>query len=113
RTARPTTTPPARIRGSIAPPFDAALHRADHDRPRREVLDHDHAGAGRDGVRGVGGVGVEGLAATPDGDHDLADLVGPDGAGHAPDLPDHLLVGQPGPRFLVPRRAASRRPYLA
>src|SRR4029453_1328596 len=113
RTARPTTTPPARIRGSIAPPFDAALHRADHNRPRREVLDHDHAGAGRDGVCGVGGLGLEGLAAPPDGDQHPAALVRADGAGHASDLPDHLLVGHPDPHFPVSCRAASRRPYLA
>src|SRR5215213_11173202 len=113
RTARPTTTPPARIRGSIAPPFDAALHGADHDGPWREVLDHDDAGAGRDGVLGVGGVGVEGLGAAADGDHDLADPLGPDGTGHPPDLPDHLLVGQPDPRLPWSCRAASRHRYLA
>src|SRR4029453_17473683 len=113
RTARPTTMPPARIRGSIAPPFDAALHGADHDGPWREVLDHDDTGAGRDGVRGVGGVGVEGLAAAADGDHDLADPFGSDRAGHASDLPDHLLVGQPDPRSPLSRRAASRHRYLA
>src|ERR687897_3889394 len=113
RTTRPTTTPPARIRGSIPPPFDAALHGADYDGPWREVLDHDHAGAGRDGVRGVGGVGVEGLAAAADGDHDLADPLGADGAGHPSDLPDHPLVGQPDPRSPVSRRAASRHRYLA
>src|SRR5215212_1773819 len=112
RTTRPTTTTPARIRGSIAPPFDAALHGADHDGPWREVLDHDDAGAGRDGVLGVGGVGVEGLAAAADGDHDLAHPFGADRAGHAADLPDHLLVGQ-DPRFPVSRRAASRQRYLA
>src|SRR5919199_3896286 len=82
RTTRPTTTPPARIRGSIAPPFDAALHGADHDGPRREVLDHDHPGPGGDGVLGVGRVGVEGLAAAADGDHDLADPLRGDRAGH-------------------------------
>src|SRR5215207_3024870 len=113
RTTRPTTTAPARIRGSIALPFDAALHRADHDGPWREVLDDDHAGAGRDGVLGVGGVGVEGLAAATDGDHDLADPLGADGARDPADLPDHLLVGQPDPRFPVSRRAASRHRYLA
>src|SRR5512133_2872072 len=113
RTARPTTTMPARIWGSIASPFDAALHGADHDGPWREVLDHDDAGAGRDGVLGVGGIGVEGLAAAADGDHDLAHPFGPDRAGHAADLPDHLLVGQPDPRFPVSRRAASRHRYLA
>src|SRR5512132_1096208 len=113
RTTRPTTAPPARSRGSIAQPFDAALHRADHDGSWREVLDHDHAGAGRDGVLGVGGVGVEGLAAATDGDHDLADPLGADGARDSADLPDHLLVGQPDPRSPVSRRAASRHRYLA
>src|SRR5918994_1202185 len=103
RTTRPTTMPPARIRGSIAPPFDAALHGADHD----------DAGAGRDGVLGVGGIGVEGLAAAADGDHDLADPFGSDRAGHASDLPDHLLVGQPDPRLPLSRRAPSRHRYLA
>src|SRR5215216_4044779 len=112
RTTRPATMPPARIRGSIAPPFDAALHGADHDGPWREVLDHDDAGAGRDGVLGVGGIGVEGLAAAADGDHHLADPFGADRAGHAADLPDHLLVGQ-DPRFPMSRRAASRQRYLA
>src|SRR4029453_5390399 len=86
RPAGAAATPPARIRGSMPPPFDAALHGADHDGTRREVLDHDHAGAGRDGVLGVGGVGVEGLAATTDGDHDLTDPLRRDGAGHPPDL---------------------------
>src|SRR4029450_7186320 len=113
RTARPATTTPARIRGSMPPPFDAALQRADHDGPWREVLDHDDAGAGRDGVLGVGGVGVEGLAAATDRDHDLADPLGPDGTGHPSDLPDHLLVGQPDPRFPLSCRAASRHRYLA
>src|SRR4029450_12322196 len=113
RTARPTRMPPARTGGSIAPPFAAALHGADHDGPWREVLDHDDAGAGRDGVRGVGGIGVEGLAAAADGDHDLADPFGSDRAGHAADLPEHLLVGQPDPRFPLSRRAASRHRYLA
>src|SRR5215212_4657142 len=113
RTTRPATMPPARIRGSIAPPFDAALHGADHDGPRREVLDHDHPGPGRDGVLGLGGIGVEGLAAAADGDHHLADPFGSDGPGHPSDLSDHLLVGQPDPRFPVSRRAASRHRYLA
>src|SRR5829696_7158657 len=113
RTTRPATMPPARIRGSIAPPFDATLHGADHDGPRREVLDHDHPGPGRDGVLVVGGVGVEGLAAAADGDHHLADPLGADGPGHPSDLPDHLLVGQPDPRSPVSRRAASRHRYLA
>src|SRR5215216_2877798 len=112
RTTRPATMPPARIRGSIAPPFDAALHGADHDGPRREVLDHDHPGPGRDGVLVVGGIGVEGLAAAADGDHHLADPLGADGPGHPSDLPDHLLVGQPDPRSLS-RRATSRHQYLA
>src|SRR4029450_5831339 len=113
RTTRPTMMPPARIRGSIAPPFDAALHGADHDGPRREVLDHDHPGPGRDGVLGLGGVGVEGLGAATDGDHHLADPLGADGAAHPSDLPDHLLVGQPDPRSPVTRRATSRHRYLA
>src|SRR5262245_42234258 len=78
RTTTPTTAPPASMRGSIALPFDAALHGADHDGTWREVLDHDHTGAGGDGVRVVGGVGVEGLAAAPDGDHHLADPFGTD-----------------------------------
>src|SRR4030095_13034817 len=97
RTARTTTTMPARIWGSIASPFDAALHGADHDGPWREVLDHDDAGAGRDRVGGVGGVGVEGLAAAADGDHDRAARFGRERACHTSDVPDHLLVGQPDP----------------
>src|SRR5215218_10555123 len=87
RTARPATTAPATIRGSMVPASQAALERAHHDGPRWEVLDDDDPGAGRDLVLRLGGVGVERLAAATDGDHDLADPPGPDGAGHPPDLP--------------------------
>src|SRR2546430_1237825 len=66
--------------------------RADNHGARWEVLDHDDAGALADGLLGVGGVGVKGLAAASNRHHDLAQPAGADKARHAPDPTDHLLV---------------------
>src|SRR5215467_13743549 len=62
-------------------PSCARSDRADNHGSRREVLDHDHPGALAYGLLGVGGVGVEALAAATNGDHHLAQPPGPDPTG--------------------------------
>src|SRR5919197_6196145 len=83
------------------------LQGADDDRPRGEVLHDDHSGPRRDGVIAVGRVGVERLAAAANGDHHLPDPARRDLPGHPPYPSDHLLVGQPRPRFAGRSRCAS------
>src|SRR5205823_10836549 len=77
--------------GADAPSSDGASGEpADDDGARRVLLEHDDARALLDPLFLVGGVGVVGLVAPSDGDHDLAHPAGLDCADDAPDLADEL-----------------------
>src|SRR5919204_5133936 len=79
--------------GADAPSSDGASGEpADDDGARRVLLEHDDARALLDPLGLVGGVGVVGLVAPSDGDHDLAHPSGLDRADDAPDLADELVV---------------------
>src|SRR5262245_4068687 len=66
--------------------------RADNDGARREVLDHDDAGALGDRHVRVRGVRVERFAPTPNRHHDLAQAARADDARDPADEPDHPVV---------------------
>src|SRR6266480_3606806 len=101
-------------RPSIATTSDRerALDGRDHDRAGRVILDHGDPRPRLERLVGVRGVGVEGLRATANGDHDLTEPSGRDPSGHPPDLPDHLVIYHPRrncrPWRSVPPYPASR-----
>src|SRR5215472_14931230 len=65
---------------------------ADYDGTRREVLDHDDSDALWNGLSRIGRVGVEGLAATPHGNHHLPEVTWAHDSRHPPHPANHLLV---------------------
>src|SRR5436305_1681545 len=110
RRTTPIATP---IRTDMLLLLQPRLHPGDDDGSWREVLDHDDAAAGLDGVVALRGIGVKSFAFPLHGDHHLPQLARGDGAGHPAHLPDHHLVGQRRPstvRSITTRRGERTPP---